>query len=163
MKNFIFLLLTISQVGFSQISNKVEGITIDAPCEIIYTRNLNNQNNYTCNYIKGDKLINYSIQTTNLFNQLNGLDKKGKENFHKQYLSSMKRNSEKQKEKTDFIQISNGVKSLVITSFLNYSDTKLKNTSLAFIYNNKGYIINLVSSDFNLSNVDEIIKRLKLL
>ena len=75
----------------------------------------------------------------------------------------MKRNSEKQKEKTDFIQISNGVKSLVITSFLNYSDTKLKNTSLAFIYNNKGYIINLVSSDFNLSNVDEIIKRLKLL
>ena len=48
MRKIFFLGILIPILSFGQTKNKIEGIVIDTPCELEYTRNLGNQNNYSC-------------------------------------------------------------------------------------------------------------------
>ena len=162
MKKLTLFLSLYSLISQGQVNNKIEGITINAPCEIEYTRNINNQNNYTCNNIKGNTLINYTIHVTNLFNDMNGLNENSLKVYKKTYLKVAKENAEKLKETTKYITLFNRIDALSIIAFLDYSGIKYKNTSIMFIYRNKGYIVNLVSNDLKSSSIKEIIKRIKI-
>lgn len=146
-----------------QINNKIEGIIVNAPCEIEYTRNINNQNNYTCNNSKGNIIINYTIHVTNLYNDMNGLDEKALNAFKETYLETVKNNAEKLEETTKYLKLYNKINALGITAFLEYSGVRFKNSSVMFVYRKKSYIVNLVSNDLENSNLKEIIKRIKIL
>jgi hypothetical protein len=162
MKKLALFLTFYSLMSQGQVNNKIEGITINAPCEIEYTRNINNQNNYTCNNIKGNTIINYTIHVSNLFNDMNGLSENSLKIYKKTYLKTAKENAEKLKETTEYIKLFDKIDALTITALLDYSGTKFKNTSVMFIYRKKSYIVNLVSNDMKNSSVKEIIKRIKI-
>lgn len=162
MKKLTLLLSLYSLMFHGQINNKIEGISINAPCEIEYTRNINNQNNYTCNNIKGNKIINYTIHVVNLYNDLNGLNENSLKIYKKTYLKTAKENAEKLKETTKHLKLFNKIDALSITAFMDYSGIKFKNSSVMFIYRSKGFIINIASNDLKSSSVKEIIKRIKI-
>ncbi|PKP37252.1 MAG: hypothetical protein CVT98_06325 [Bacteroidetes bacterium HGW-Bacteroidetes-15] len=46
----------------AQTNSKTEVITINSPCELVYRRNISNQNNYSSPFQCGNgKLVNYSV------------------------------------------------------------------------------------------------------
>lgn len=88
MKIKIILLMLFSWTLISQVDSKIEGITINVPCELNYTRNINNQNNYSCIKQTDTGFINnYSVTVNNLYNDFAGLtvqeEKTFLEEFHK--------------------------------------------------------------------------------
>ncbi len=72
MKKIFLLGILISFSTFSQTDNKIEGLIINTPCELEYTRNLGNQNNYSCVLQDDDeRIFQYSVTVQNLFEEMN--------------------------------------------------------------------------------------------
>lgn len=161
MKKLTLLIAFCSLVTQAQIKNKIEGIIINAPCEIEYVRNINGQNNYTCNYTKGNILINYTVHISNLYKDINGLNEKNLKTYKRTFLKTVKENAEKVKEKTKYILLLNNKKALAIEAFMSYSDLKFKNTSVVFIHRKKSFIVNIVSNDFKKSNIEKVMKAIE--
>jgi len=103
MKKIILLEILLPFMVFSQTENKIEGLTIDTPCELEYTRNLGNQNNYSCVIQDNDeKIFQYSVTIQNLFEEMNGLTentlKVFKDQFFKQRKKTRNRKAKKQRQ-----------------------------------------------------------------
>lgn len=150
MKKILLLGILIPIIAFSQTENKIEGIKINTPCELEYTRNLGNQNNYNC-LIQGndEKIFQYSVTVQNLFEELKGMSGKSLDVYKEHFLKTAKDISEINNESTEWIVLKNGQKALKIKAYLTYSDQKFVNTSIAFIYKQKSFIVNLTTNDLN--------------
>lgn len=158
----IFYLIFLFNIGLSaQMMNKIEGLIIESPCELFYTRNLGDKNNYSCNYEKNGTLVNYSVLVTNVYNETKVFSQQEEKKYHEAFLNEAKLNAERNREKTKYISF-NGRKALVIEAYLNYSDVKLKNTSIVFFYKKKNFIVNIVSNDFEKSNLNSLVSSIKL-
>ena len=151
-KIIIILVLTSWSIN-AQINSKIEGITINSPCELEYTRNLGDQNNYACvSQDNNEKIMQYSVTVQNLFEDMNGLDEKTLKAYKDQFFLSAKENAESNGEKTTSIELINGQKALSIKSELTYSGHKFENTSILFLYKQKSFIVNLTTNNLNRKN-----------
>ncbi|WP_157209261.1 hypothetical protein [Mariniflexile maritimum] len=163
MKKISFVILIIPFLTFAQIDNKIEGLTINCPCELEYTRNLGNQNNYACVVQdNNEKIKQYSVTVQNLFEDMNGLNEKTLQVYKDQFLQTAKENAEMNNESTESILLSNGQKALKIKSYLTYSGHKFVNTSIVFLYKQKSFIVNLTTNDLNNSASSNLIERIKI-
>lgn len=155
MKKTILLLMFTSWSINAQINSKIEGITINSPCELEYTRNLENQNNYSCPFQYGDqKLDNYSVTVSNLQSDMKGLTGNNLKVFKETFLQTIKSNSESLGETTKYIELDNGLKALTIISYLTYANQKFKNISIAFLYKQKSFIVNLTTNNLSKGSDD---------
>lgn len=133
MNKFIIFGILFPLVSFCQINNKIEGIIVSAPCELEYTRNLGNQNNYSCVVQdENGKIINYSVTVSNLSKEMNGLNDNSLTLFKNTFLATAKKDAESNNEKAEYILLANDKKALKIKSYLTYSDQKFVNTSIVF-------------------------------
>ncbi|WP_458626491.1 hypothetical protein [Winogradskyella sp. PC D3.3] len=162
MNKIILLLLLTSWSVNAQINSKIEGITINSPCELEYTRNLGDQNNYACvSQDNNEKILQYSVTVQNLFKDMNGLNEKTLKVFKDQFLQTAKENAESNGEKTSSIELINGGKALSIISELTYSGHKFVNTSIVFLHKQKSFIVNLTTNNLNRkNNVNDLINRI---
>lgn len=155
MNKIILLLVLTSWSVNAQINSKIEGITINSPCELEYTRNLDNQNNYSCPFQYGNgKLDNYSVTVSNLQNEMTGLTGSSLKEFKETFLQTIKSNSESNGESAKYIDLKNGIKAVSSVSYLTYADQKFKNIAIAFLYKQKSFIVNLTTN--NLTRNDEM-------
>lgn len=137
----------------AQINSKIEGITINSPCELEYTRNLGDQNNYACvSQDSNEKIMQYSVTVQNLFEDMNGLNEKTLKAYKDQFFLTAKENAESNGETTKSIELINGKKALSIKSELTYSGHKFVNTSILFLYKQKSFIVNLTTNNLNRKN-----------
>ncbi|MFS4469801.1 hypothetical protein [Maribacter sp. 2210JD10-5] len=163
MKKIIFALLLIPFLGFSQTDNKIEGLNFDAPCELEYTRNLGNQNNYSCvTQVSTGEIFQYSITVQNLFEEMSGLSGNTLKAFKEQFLKTTTENAESNNEKAENIVLANGEKAVKIESFLTYADQKFKNTSIVFLYKQKSFIVNLTTNDLTSTKSNSLTERIKI-
>jgi hypothetical protein len=161
MKKIMFIGILFPFISFAQIENKIEGIIINSPCELEYTRNLGNQNNYSCVLQDvNDKIINYSMTISNLFKEMNGLTASQLAEFKNHYLTTAKKDAEKNNEATEYIVLSNGIKALKINSTLTYSGQKFVVTSIVFLYKQKGFVVNLTTNNLQDTNSTNLAKRI---
>lgn len=162
MKKILFLGILIPFIAISQTDNKIEGLTINTPCELEYTRNLGDQNNYSCVLQKTDETIfQYSVTVQNLFEEMNKFQGKELLSFKNSFLQAARENAISNGESTETIILANGQKALKIESYLTYSGNKFINTSIVFLYKQKSFIVNLTTNDllnFVSSNLTERIK-----
>jgi len=150
MKRIILFGILIPFFSFSQTENKIEGLKINAPCELEYTRNLGNQNNYSCVIQDNDgKVFQYSVTVQNLFEDMKGMTGKTLDVYKEQFLKTVKENSESNNESTEWITLKNGTRALKIKAYLSYSDQKFVNTSIVFLYKQKSFIVNLTTNNLN--------------
>lgn len=163
MKKLILALILIPFLGFSQTENKIEGLNFEAPCELEYTRNLGNQNNYSCvTQVNTGEVFQYSITVQNLFEEMNGLSGNTLKAFKEQFLKTATENAESNSEKAEYIFLVNGEKAVRIESFLTYADQKFKNTSIVFLYKQKSFIINLTTNDLTSTTSNKLVQRIKI-
>tara|TARA_R110000868_G_scaffold22502_2_gene92395 strand:- start:386 stop:883 length:498 start_codon:yes stop_codon:yes gene_type:complete len=164
MKKIIFLLFLIPFLGFSQTGNKIEGLDFDAPCELEYTRNLGNQNNYSCvKQANTGEIFQYSITVQNLFEEMNGFSGNTLNTFKEQFLKTVIEKAESNNEKSEYITLTNGQKAVKTESFLTYADQKFKNTSIVFLYKQKSFIVNLTTNDLTSSTTPtKLTERIKI-
>jgi hypothetical protein len=160
-KIFIILIFASWSVN-AQIISKIEGITINSPCELEYTRNLGNQNNYSCPFqYENIKLDNYSVSVSNLQIEMIGLTGNNLNVFKETFLQTIKSNSESNGETVKYIELSNGIKAISSVSYLTYADQKFKNIAIAFIYKQKSFVVNLTTNNLNRSNdIEDLINRI---
>lgn len=153
MKKIILLGLLIPFLSFAQIDNKIEGLTIDCPCELEYTRNLGNQNNYSCVIQdEDDKIFQYSVTVQNLFEDMNGLNETTLKAYKDQFLQTLIDNTESSDGNANSINLANGQKAIQMISYLTYSGHKFINTSIGFLYKQKSFIVNLTTNDLEKNN-----------
>ncbi|MHB1106376.1 MAG: hypothetical protein ACYCZ2_08430 [Lutibacter sp.] len=163
MKNIIIFIFFLPVLAYTQTDNKIEGIIINAPCELEYTRNLGNQNNYSCVIQDSNEFIfNYSATVQNLFEEMNGLNGNQLETFKKTFLETAKNNAETNNETAEYISLSNNIKALKIKSKLFYSNQNFVNISIVFLYKQKSFVVNMTTNDLKLSASNDLINRIKL-
>jgi hypothetical protein len=163
MKKLILNLLLMPFIGFSQTENKIEGLNFDSPCELEYTRNLGNQNNYSCvTQLNTGKIFQYSITVQNLFKEMNGLSENTIKVFKENFLKTATENAKSNNEKSEYINLVNGQKAVKMESFLTYADQKFKNTSIVFLYKQKSFIVNLTTNDLTSTISNKLIQRIKI-
>ncbi|MFI8606451.1 hypothetical protein ACIGCP_18430 [Cellulophaga baltica] len=162
MNKIILLLILTSWSVKAQINSKIEGITINSPCELEYTRNLGNQNNYTCPYQYGNgKLDNFSVTVTNLQTDMVGMTGNSMDVYKKTFLETIKSNSESNGETARNMEFSNGIKAVSSISYLTYGDQKFKNIAIAFLYKQKSFIVNLTTNNLTRNNeIEELIDKI---
>ncbi|TYB69451.1 MULTISPECIES: hypothetical protein [Bizionia] len=161
MKKIILLGMLIPFIAFSQTENKIEGLTINTPCELEYTRNLGNQNNYSCVFQdNNENIFQYSATVQNLFEDMKGLTGNSLQVFKDQFFKTAKENAQSNGEKTENIVLANGQKALKIESYLTYADQKFANTSILFLYKQKSFIVNLTTNE--LKNSYNLTDRIKI-
>lgn len=159
--NLLISLLTVFSVS-AQIINKVEGIEINSPCELEYTRNFHNQNNYSCVIQTDmDKIDNYSVTVSNLQIEMNSLNDKDLKLFKEIFLKTIETNSKIRDEETTYLKIKDDVLAVSSISYLTFGNQKFKNISITFIYRKKSFIVNLTTSDINRKNeVNNLLSRI---
>jgi len=148
----VILLLAITYTSLNaQINTKIEGITINAPCELEYTRNLGNQNNYSCPYLYNgeEKLDNYSITVSNLQTEMNGLTDSSLKEFKNTFLKTIEINSSNNAGTTKYIVLNNGISAVSSVSYLTLGEQKFKIISISFLYRQKSFILNLTTNNFD--------------
>jgi len=154
MNKIIIILALTSWSLNAQINSKIEGITINSPCELEYARNLGNQNNYACvSQDSSEKIIQYSVTVQNLFEDMKGLNERTLKTYKDQFFLKTKEIAESNGETTTSIELINGQKALSIKSELTYSGHKFVNTSILFLYKQKSFIVNLTTNNLNRKNV----------
>ncbi|MBZ0328266.1 MAG: hypothetical protein K8F54_11715 [Altibacter sp.] len=160
----IIILLTITYSSLNaQIITKIEGVSLNAPCELEYTRNIGNQNNYSCPYLynNDEKLDNYSITVTNLQTEMNGLNDSSLNEFKKTFLETIESNSKNNGESPNFILLNNGISAVSSISYLTYGEQEFKNISISFLYRQKSFIVNLTTNNFYRKNeISELADRI---
>jgi len=154
-KIFLFIILSFGTLK-AQIKTKIEGISINAPCELEYTRNIGNQNNYSCPLQYDDKIDNYSVTVSNLQTQMNGLKENSLKTYKTSFLKTIESNSKAEGETTKYLKLSNGIDALSSVSYLTYGSQKFKNISITFLYKQKSFIINITTN--NLKKNNEIVE-----
>lgn len=161
MKNIFLLGILFPLLTIGQTKNKIEGIVIDTPCELEYTRNLGNQNNYSCvTQNSNNKIFQYSITVQNLFEEMKGFTGNSLQIFKDEFLKSAKNNAIANGESAKFITLNNQGNALKTESFLTYSGNKFKNTSIVLLYKQKSYIVNLTTNDLNSSELNDLVDRI---
>jgi hypothetical protein len=159
--HLLTIFIIVPLIGHSQIENKIEGLLLNTPCELEYTRNIGNLNNYSCvNQDSNEKIIQYSVTVQNLFNEMNGLTQKELEIFKTRFFDTAKANAEMNNESTESIVLANGQKALGVKSYLTYSGLRFVNISIVFLYKQKSFIFNLTTNNLELADNEEIVKRI---
>ena len=160
-KYFLIIILSFGAIN-AQIITKVEGISINSPCELEYTRNLGNQNNYSCVVqIDEGKIENYSVTVSNLQKDMNGLNESTLKSYKSSFFESAESNCKNAGETIKYIILSNGIKALSSISYLTYADQKFKNLSIIFLYKQKSFIVNITTNNLNKSNqINDLISRI---
>ncbi|MEP6805738.1 MAG: hypothetical protein ABI892_14520 [Flavobacterium sp.] len=155
-KIFLFIILSFGATN-AQINTKIEGISVNAPCELEYTRNIGNQNNYSCPLqYDGNKIDNYSVTVSNLQTQMNGLKESSLKAYKTSFLKTIEINSKAEGETTKYLKLKNGIDALSSVSYLTYGSQKFKNISITFLYKQKSFIINITTN--NLKKNNEIVE-----
>ena len=163
MKFFILIGLLIPFTTFAQTDNKIEGIIINTPCELEYTRNIGNQNNYSCaTQDKNEKIFQYSVTVQNLFEEMKGLSGDSLKAFKEQFFKTAKENAKLNNEQSELIVLANGQKALKIKSYLTYSEHKFVNTSILLLYKQKSFVINLTTNDLSTYASSKLSDRIKI-
>ncbi|HEY9184326.1 MAG TPA: hypothetical protein VIM94_03270 [Salegentibacter sp.] len=163
MKKIFLLGMLFPLLSFGQTNNKIEGLVIDTPCELEYTRNLGNQNNYSCVIQKADnKIFQYSITVQNLFEKMKGLTGNSLQIFKDEFLKSAKNNATANGESAEFITLNNQGIALKTESYLTYSGNKFKNLSIVLLYKQKSYVVNLTTNDLNSSGINKLVDRIEI-
>ena len=151
MKKFLIVLIIVPLFSIAQISNRIEGIIINSPCELEYMRNLGNQNNYSCVFEdRNSNLYNYSATVSNLYNDINGLSENELKLYKKEFLKVTKDIAESSGEKAEYIKLKN-LDAVLTISYLEVSRLKFINLSVVFIYRKKSFTVNLTSNNLNKS------------
>ena len=162
MKKYFLIIILYSGAINAQIITKIEGISINAPCELEYTRNPGNQNNYSCP-VQADegKLYNYSVTVQNLQTHMNGLNESSLKAYKDSFLKSAEKDSKKSGDTTNYIKLSNGIVALSCISEIVYGKEKYKNISIVFLYRAKSFIVNLTTNNLIKDNdVTELVNRI---
>lgn len=160
MKKILLLIITFFPlIIFSQTDNKIEGLIINTPCELEYTRNLGNQNNYSC-VTQNEYIKQFSVTVQNLFEEMKGLNGDSLKEYKNSFITGAKNNAESNGETVESIII-NGKKALKIESYLTYSGHRFKNTSIVLLYKNKSFIVNLTTNDLSNSATVNLSDRIK--
>lgn len=163
MKKINLFTILLPFFSFTQIENKIEGLTIDTPCALEYTRNLGNQNNYSCTSQDQEaKVYQYSVTTQNLFNEMNGLNSQSLKVFKDEFLITAKKNAVSNGENAKLIVLANGENAVITESYITYSDQKFINISIIFLYKKKSFIFNLTTNSLNNSSSKNLAERLKI-
>lgn len=162
MKKIILLLVFASWSLNAQINSKIEGISINSPCELEFTRNLGNQNNYSCPFQYGNgKLNNYSVTVSNLQTEMSRFTGSSLNEYKKTFLQTIKSNSESNGETAEYLEFSNGIKAVSSVSYLTYADQKFKNIAIAFLYKQKSFIVNLTTNNLNqINEIEDLTKKI---
>ncbi|WP_026727248.1 hypothetical protein [Flavobacterium denitrificans] len=151
-KIFLIIILSFGPIN-AQISTKIEGVIINAPCELEYTRNIGNQNNYSCPLqYDVDKIDNYSITVSNLQTQMNGLKESSLKEFKASFLKTIEINSKAEGESIKYLKLKNGIDALSSISYLTYGTQKFKNISITFLYKQKSFIVNITTNNLKKHN-----------
>lgn len=146
-KYFLIIILSFGAIN-AQIITKIESISINAPCELEYTRNAGNQNNYSCPVQTGEgKLDNYSVTVQNVQTHMNGLNESSLKAYKDSFLKSAEKDSKNSGDKTKYIKLSNGIVALSSISDLTYGKEKFKNISIIFLYRQKSFVVNLTTNN----------------
>lgn len=163
MKKIILLGILFPFTAFSQTDNKIEGLTINTPCELEYTRNLGNQNNYSC-VLQDDneRIFQYSVTVQNLFEEMNEFSGPSLKVYKDHFLEAAKENAISNGEHTESIILANGQKALKIISYLTYSGHRFVNTSIIFLHKQKSFVVNLTTNDLSSSASSDLIKKIKI-
>ena len=163
MKKILLFGIFIPFITYSQIENKIEGLIINTPCELEYTRNLGNQNNYNCVLQKTDETIfQYSVTVQNLFEEMNKFQGKELQSYKTNFLQAARENATSNGESTESLILANGQKALKIESYLTYLGNKFINTSIVFLYKQKSFIFNLTTNDLYSVELKQLINRIKI-
>ncbi len=163
MKKILLLGILIPFIAISQTDNKIEGLTINTPCELEYTRNLGNQNNYSCVLQKNDETIfQYSVTVQNLFEEMNKIQGKELQSYKNSFLQAARENATSNGESTESIILANGQKALKIESYLTYSGNKFINTSIVFLYKQKSFVVNLTTNNLNSDAIKNLNGRIRI-
>lgn len=150
MKFIITLLLLTSWSSYTQSISNIEGIKIEAPCELTYTRNLNNQNNYSCiQETQGGYIKNYSVTVANLYNDLRGLSIETVETYKEEFFKKTLEVAANNGEQSSLIFLKNNIRAISIVSKLTYGNMEFINTEIIFIYKKKSFIVNLTTNNLN--------------
>jgi len=160
-KYFLLIILSFGPVN-AQISNKIEGISVNAPCELKFTRNAGNQNNYSCplQYRNG-KIDNYSVIVSNLQNDMNGLNENTLKSFKTSFFETAESSYKNAGETTKHLKLTSGIQALSSISYLTYAEQKFKNVSIIFLYKQKSFIVNITTNNLNKSSeINELIRRI---
>jgi len=163
MKKIILLAILFPSFILAQINTKIEGLELNTPCELEYTRNLGNQNNYSCVIQNNkEKIFQYSVTVQNLFTEMNNLSKHKLLSYKDSFFKTAENNAKSNNEKTEYISLVNGQKALKITSYLTYSGNKFMNISIVLIYKQKSFIVNLTTNDLNNPASIKLVNRIKI-
>ena len=163
MKKLILFGILLPFISIAQTDNKIEGLTINTPCELEYTRNLGNQNNYSCVIQDtNEKVFQYSVTVQNLFEEMNGLSGNTLQVFKDQFLQTAKENATSNGESTESVILANGQNALSIKSYLTYSGQEFVNTSIVFLYKQKSFIVNLTTNNLNNSVSSKLTERIRI-
>lgn len=160
-KIILFIILCISTVN-AQVRCKIEGIIINSPCELEYTRNLGNQNNYSCvAQIEEGKIDNYSVTVQNLNSSMNGLNENSLKTYKSTFLKTAEINYKNAGETTKYLKLSNGIDAISSISYLTYQEQKFRVISITFLYKQKSFIVNLTTNKLNRDNeINNLINRI---
>ena len=149
MKMFIVILLISCSLN-GQSLNNIEGVKFNVPCEMAYTRNIDNQNNYSCVVEDNNgHIINYSLTISNLYNDLKGLSYKAGKIFEEEFINKIENDANLRDEQSSIKLLKNNIKAISLVSYLTYGPQKFRNTELVFIYKKKSYILNLTTNDLS--------------
>lgn len=159
--NLLILLLTVFS-GSAQIISKIEGIEINSPCELEYTRNLGNQNNYSCVVqIEEGKIDNYSVTVQNLNSSMNGLNENSLKTYKSTFLKTAETNYKETGDTPKYLKLSNGIDAISSVSYLTYQEKKFRIISITFLYKQKSFIVNLTTNKLNRDNeINNLINRI---
>lgn len=162
MKITIILLMLFSWTLISQVDSKIEGITINVPCELNYTRNINNQNNYSCIKQTDTGFINnYSVTVNNLYNDFAGLTVQEEKTFLEEFHKRIGQNAKEVGDISKNIKLKNGKNGTSVISYLTYGNQKFRNIEIAFVFRKKSYVVNYTSNNLNSDpNVKELISQI---
>ncbi|WP_313375667.1 hypothetical protein [Chishuiella sp.] len=148
MKYFEFFLLMLSYQTFSQINNKVVDFNFSIPCKLIYTRTIENLDNYSCNYIDSSILQNYSVTINEYKNKINNFSDEQKLIFKREYLQTEYKLSIKLNESTIFFRNDELGEGVISNSKILFEGINYHIKTILILFNNIAYYFNITTNEY---------------
>jgi len=147
MKKIVLIPLFLTTLSYAQTDNNIEGVVLNTPCKMEFTRSSKGLNNYSCTIQKdGDKIINYSVTAENMTSRMQNLSDSELKTFKETYFTVVKNNSEANNETTTFINLSPSIKALKSKGTMNYQGQVIYTTTITFFKNQKSYMFNVLTN-----------------
>ncbi|MFV0174807.1 hypothetical protein [Empedobacter sp. UBA7494] len=148
MKYLIIFSLILCSESFSQINNRVVDLTFSTPCKLIYTRTIEDINNYSCNYISSSTKQNFSVTINDNKNKISNFSEEEKNIFTKEYLKIQYDSSRQFNEEVKFIKIDKLGEGVLTYNKINFEGIDFYIKTILFLYNNYAYYFNITSNEY---------------